>query len=89
MLGSTRFAIPARETAQVKLRLSEKRYRLLQKLHRAKVLVTVRQRDSAGHLRIGTREIVLTVQQSNPSGQAANARPQWLRQSPETKDGRE
>jgi hypothetical protein len=50
--------------------------------------VTVRQRDSAGHIRIGTREIVLTVQHSNPSGQAANARPQWLRQSPETKDGR-
>jgi len=60
-LGSARFAIPARETAQAKVRLSERSYRLLRKLQRTKVVVTVRQRDSAGHMRTGTREILLTV----------------------------
>jgi hypothetical protein len=60
-LGSARFVIPARKTTQVKVRLSEKSYRLVKKLRRAKVLVTVRHRDRAGHIRIGTREIFLTV----------------------------
>jgi hypothetical protein len=61
-LGSTKFVIRAGETARARVRLSEKAYRLLRKLQRAKVLVTVRQRDSAGHLRIGTRMILLTGQ---------------------------
>jgi hypothetical protein len=87
-LGSTRFAIRARETAQVRVSLSEKSYRLVRKLHRAKGLVNVRQRDSAGHIRIGNRRTLLTVQHSNPSGQPENARPQWLSRSPDTKDGR-
>jgi hypothetical protein len=60
-LGSARFVIPARRTAQVKVRLSEKSYRLVKELRRAKVLVTVRHRDRAGHIRIGTRKIFLTV----------------------------
>lgn len=60
-LGSARFVIPAGKTAQVKVRLSEKSYRLVKKLRRAKVLVTVRHRDRAGHIRIGTRQILLTV----------------------------
>ena len=60
-LGSAKFVIPARKTAQVKVRLSEESYRLVKKLRQAKVLVTVRQRDRAGHLRIGTRELFLSV----------------------------
>jgi hypothetical protein len=60
-LGYTRFAVRARKTAQVRVRLSEESFRLVKKLRRANVLVTVRQRDSAGHLRIRTRKIVLIV----------------------------
>jgi hypothetical protein len=60
-LGSARFVIPARKTAQVKVGLSRKSYRLVKKLSRVKVLVTVRHRDRAGHLRIGTREAFLTA----------------------------
>jgi hypothetical protein len=60
-LGSAKFVIPARKTGQVKVRLSEKSYRLMKKVGRVKVRVTVRDRDRAGHLRIGTREIFLTV----------------------------
>jgi len=60
-LGSAKFVIPASKTAQVKVRLSRKGYRLVKKLRSAKVLVTVRQRDRTGRLRVGTREIVLSA----------------------------
>jgi hypothetical protein len=60
-LGSARFVIPARKTAEVKVRLAAKTYRLVKKLGRVKVLVTVRHRDRAGHIRIGRREIFLTT----------------------------
>jgi hypothetical protein len=60
-LGSTRFVIPARKTAQVKVLLSAENFRSMKKLQPANVLVTVRQRDSAGRLRIRTRKTFLIV----------------------------
>jgi predicted metal-dependent hydrolase len=60
-LGSARFVIPAGKTAQVKVRLSKKSYRLVKELKRVKVRVTVRDRDRAGRIRIGTREIFHTA----------------------------
>jgi hypothetical protein len=60
-LGSARFVIPARKTARVRVRLSKKRYRLVKKLGRVRVLVRVTDRDRAGRVRIGTREIFLTA----------------------------
>jgi hypothetical protein len=58
-LGSARFSIPAAATAKVKVRLSKAKYRLLKRLKRAKVLVTVTDVDRAGRARISTREITL------------------------------
>ena len=58
-LGSARFSIPATVTAQVKVRLSKKKYRLLKRIRRAKALVTVTDVDRAGRARVSTREITL------------------------------
>lgn len=58
-LGSTSFQIPARATSRVRVRLSRKKYRLVRRLGRVRVTVTVTDRDGAGRARIGTREIIL------------------------------
>jgi hypothetical protein len=58
-LGSARFAIPAAATRRVKVRLSKRKYRLLKRIRKAKVLVTVRDIDRAGRARVSTREITV------------------------------
>jgi hypothetical protein len=58
-LGSARFAIPAAVSKKVKVRLSKRRYRLLKRIRKAKVLVTVRDVDRAGRARVSTREITV------------------------------
>jgi hypothetical protein len=60
-LASHGFQIEAGRTKKVKVRISRRKMRLLRKLRRVQVDVTVRDRDRAGRARVGTRTIVLRV----------------------------
>jgi hypothetical protein len=58
-LASRGFQIGAGRTKRVRVRISRRKMRLLQRLRRIKVDVIVRDRDRAGRARVGTRTIVL------------------------------
>jgi hypothetical protein len=58
-LGAARFSIAAKRRAKVRVRLSASRVRLVKRVKRLRVKVTVTDRDNAGRRRTGTRTVLL------------------------------
>jgi hypothetical protein len=58
-LGSTKFFIRAPKSQGVKVRLSKRKFRLVKRLRRLPVTITIVDTDSAGRKRISTRDVFL------------------------------